>query len=215
MKKLLLVIAAVCMTTAVMAQSAAIDMMAGAKVGYGSMIGSVNFDDGDNQMDQTSTTPVMSFGAFFDATYVRAGLDYRMSAGDGKFDVKYGGDIADIMDDADGDIEDTTYSFLDISVLGKFPVDLGAAKVWGGAGFMYAYNISAQYDGEDIEDLEMSDFYVIAAVGADVAASSVFVCPQFTFGYNLTPNTSSEDLPDDTTAAGYLWELSLGVAMKI
>ena len=219
MKKIIIMLAVILMTTSgIFAQEDAaavveeeaveksgLTMFVGPNIGYGSLSYAMSNDDVED-WEMTSTLPILTIGGFFDANYVRVGVDYMMSAGDGT--AEFDGREEDIT---------STFSFLNISALGKYPVDFGTAKVWGGIGIMYSMNLSIEdEDGEDItsEDQAIDDFYVIAGIGADIAAGPVFICPAVNFGYNLTPNTQEDDI-DDITFSGMLWSVSIGVGIKI
>lgn len=208
MKKILISIVMVVMAaTSILAQSMITDTLAGINLSYGAPW--YIQEKGDNKLIESQS--MISAGVFFDATIIRLSADYSRSFGDYKIE----GESAVFGQD---EITTDKYvkSSLDLTAIGKFPIDLGAVKLWGGGGIMYSYNLTEEYDGNDIsDDSSLNDFFLVAAAGVDVTLNeAVYLCPALTLGYNLTPN------PLDSKASGvdysgYMWKISIGVAMKI
>jgi hypothetical protein len=208
MKKILISIVMVVMAAvSIMAQSLTTDTLAGFNLSYG-VPWYVQEKDGNKLTESQS---MISAGIFFDATIIRLSADYSRSFGDYKINGE-----STVFGKDEITTDKYVKSSLDLTAIGKFPIDLGPVKLWGGGGVMYSLNLTEEYDGDDIsDDSSLNDFFLVAAAGVDVTLNeAVYLCPALTLGYNLTPN------PWDYKASGvdysgYMWKLSMGVAMKI
>jgi hypothetical protein len=208
MKKILIIMAAVLMTTTSIIALPTTDTLLGFDFGNG--VPWYTQEKGSTTFRQTQ--PMVSAGVFFDATIIRLSVDYSMSLGD--YETK--GNNSDL------DLGYTDYTdkysktALDLTAIGKFPFDLGLVKIWAGAGVLYSINLTEEYDGHDVtKDRKLNDFYLIVAAGADVTLNDVvYLCPALTFGYNLTPNPWDHDI-SGVDYSGYMWKASVGVGMKI
>lgn len=208
MKKLFISIVMVTMAaTSIMAQSFMTDTLAGVNLSYG--VPWYVQEKGSSKL--TESQSMMSAGVFFDATILRLSADYSRSFGDYKIKGE-----STVFGQTDMSSDKYEKSSLDLTVIGKFPIDLGLVKIWGGAGIMYSLNLTEEYDGDDIsKNSRLNDFYLVAAGGVDVTLNdAVYLCPALTLGYNLTPNPWDYKV-SGADYSGYMWKLSLGVAMRI
>jgi len=80
--------------------------------------------------------------AFFDASYAEIGVGFTFASG--KFvskDPEYG---------KQEDDEEYSLMYLNLSLLGKYPIYLDGLSIWPAAGIEYALCISGEYDGRDL-----------------------------------------------------------------
>jgi hypothetical protein len=208
MKKILISIAMIIMAgTTIMAQSLMADTLAGFNISYG--VPWYTQEMGSSKL--TESQSMISAGVFYDATIIRLSADYSRSYGDYNVEGE-----SSLFGEADTSSDKYAKSSLDLTVIGKFPIDLGAVKIWGGGGVMYSHNLTEKYDGDDISNgSNLNDFFLIAAGGLDVTLDEVvYLCPALTLGYNLTPNPLDDEV-SGVDYTGYMWKISLGVAMRI
>ena len=208
MRKIIISMALLFMAAApIMAQPFMTDTLAGVNLSYG--VPWYVQEKGSSKL--TESQPMISAGVFFDATILRLSADYSRSFGDYK--VKGESTIFGQTDMSSNKYEKSS---LDLTVIGKFPIDLGMVKLWGGGGIMYSLNLTEKYDGDDIsKNSKLNDFYLVAAGGVDITLNDeVYLCPALTIGYNLTPNPWDYKV-SGADYSGYMVKLSLGVAMRI
>ena len=208
MKKILISIAMVVMAAAsIMAQSMMTDTLAGINLSYG--VPWYVQEKGSSKL--TESQSMISAGVFFDATIIRLSADYSRSFGDYKISGE-----STVFGQNKITTDEYLKSSLDLTGIIKLPIDLGPVKLWGGGGVMYSLNLTEEYDGDDIsDDSSLNDFFLVAAAGVDLTLNeAVYLCPALTLGYNLTPNPWDSKI-SGVDYSGYMWKLSMGIAMKI
>jgi hypothetical protein len=177
---------------------------------------SVDIPPIDGSMDLTYI--FLDVGVYVDATYVRIAVDYLMNISEsGKAEglSAYGYPEGDLTFH-----DDYAISYLNLSILGKYPINLGMMTIWPAAGVRYAIcvNLDENGDGEnDLDDggYDMNDFYIIGGVGIDVSLGPVMLSPCALFGWNLTPNISEDDPPDGITQTWFDIEITVGIGINL
>lgn len=153
----------------------------------------------------------LGFGAFFDIKYLRIALGYSTVIGDTKLkaDLNYDDYGITVSDSSNKKFD---MSFLNLSLLAKYPFELGIVKLWPAAGIGYDLNLTAKDDGEDIKsDSALSDFFILAGLGADIRVTEkVFISPSLIYGYNLTPNMDKEKT---SGVSWYGWKICANIAV--
>lgn len=170
---------------------------------------SLNYSLNDAAKNDTSYShPVMGIGLFYDMYYLRTGLSYSFTADKGQ--------IKSDIDTIDGDAVDYSYKFLNIDLLGKYPIKANPFELWPAIGFQYSVNMEAtDENGDDFEDTDLNDFYLLAGVGLDYNINSQFVIsPSVLFGYNMTPETI-KDPPTNFEYSGYKFDFRIAVGYRL
>lgn len=158
----------------------ALDMSAGGGFMYGYQKIKVEFDGSMSVFDTTSDGDGFGVFGFFDATYVQASLGYHSG-------------------------DDTSY--LDMSVLGKYPFAIGKCSIFPMAGLGYMCAVKTD---SDVSKGDLSQFYVKGGLGGDIAITKkLFIRPTVLFDYYFN-NKNEKDLEDDwdATVTSYGYELS-------
>jgi len=180
MKKLVALVCTLLISVMVFAQD--FNMSAGASLSFSPTwisykIDPINFTESYNNL---------TFGAFFDATYVQVGVGYASSVGNMNVKAEYGGQSA-------SQELDMQYGMLYFSLLGKYPFAVAEKiTVFPLAGIEYLSLLSAKSNGTDvpsdmIKEMEMDDFYLVLGGGADfMVTDKIYVRPSVTYGINLT-----------------------------
>lgn len=119
------------------------------------------------------------FGSYVDATYVRFSMFFSFFLGGIQTD-----------DSGTHDLSDAVISFLNLSLLGKYPFDLGDFKIWPAAGLQYTYCID--FEIPDIgtnppTEEGFRDLHVIIGVGLDFETGNIIISPHLLVAYNLMP----------------------------
>lgn len=150
------------------------------------------YEYGDNTSQASFPFSVIGIEAFFDMTYFRVGLSYNSSMGDITFETE--------TDDSSTS-QDLEYEFstCDVMLIGKYPIKKGKFDIWPGLGINYSMNMTFNdEDGNEIEDTDMDDLYILAVLGMDYHIDSkLYITGSLDFGYNINPkmydNNSNED----------------------
>jgi hypothetical protein len=220
MKKLIFIVILVLLAAGAFSQ---INMSAGAQLGFGMLnMGYKGEVDEDNYAQLSQTDTIMGFGAFFDATYVRLALEYAMSIGfSGKTKIVIGGSESEDKYNR-SDLDDYSWSMLNILLLGKYPIALGNFTIWPAAGILYSMTLSADFDNDgeadDLSDYDINDLYLSVGAGADIdITSQIYVTITALFHWNLTPNPVKdweETSGFDETYTGYIINAYVGAGYK-
>jgi hypothetical protein len=124
-------------------------------------------------------------GAYFDADYVRIDIDFAiMLAGNQYTD----GDPVDFP-------SDNFISYINVTLLLKYPIKLGGVKLWPGVGARYAFCIGYTLGGTNYlesDDADLNDIYMSGGLGLDIPAGPLCITPSILFHYNITPNPLKE-----------------------
>jgi hypothetical protein len=217
MKKLVLCSLFLVLSVAAFSQIA---VSAGGQVGYAMSSMTDNIDvDADNFAHLSQTDNILGFGAFVDATYVRLNLEYAMALNATRTLEWVAGGVT-LFDETADSPDGYSVNWFNIVLLGKYPIALGAVKVWPTAGIMYSMLLSMDSDGDgtadDLTDADMNDIYLVGGVGLDFdLTKQLFLTGSALFNYNLTPITVVDyELADDESWTTWQLAVRLGVGFK-
>ncbi len=193
----------------------AIDLSAGGNLDFTHQWSSTKVDS-----DRTvSSYNLIGVNAFFDAQYVRAGLGMNFTVG------------GLTEKDKDGSETDkkASGSQFNLSVLGKYPFDLGFAKVYPLVGFQFTFNTSLKYDGEDVKKdydadnkKDLNHYYFVAGAGMDFGITeNLYVTPTMLFGVDMKKPSNYKDNKDTYDKANkkyrannFMFNVGVGVGYK-
>lgn len=221
MKKLVAITALLALGSLAFAQD--LKLSAGAGLGFSSISNTQNVPD---FMEVTFSGPALSFGAFFDATYVTVGVDYTTSIG--KSTAKgtaYFPSEAEIDQDYD-----SSFAALDLTLNAKYPFAVAEGiSLFPVVGITYSLN-TAYTDNEmdttkdDLEDdakADLNDLFLNLGLGADIdVATGIYIRPSFMVGINLdSAQTQYKDIADllgsDYTSSGLKIGGGVAVGFKL
>lgn len=204
MKKFL----ATCATAFLVVSVFAVDLSFGVAADYSLNMQSVNAShDGIGlKYARKSTENYLGGNIFFDATYVRIGFgaDFGVAGKNTQIDGSLGplaigiGSITG--EDSAGENSDYRETNLKLSVIGKYPFNLGLIDLYPILGFDFTFNVAAK-DGDinlrenASEDLKnnLNHYCVVFGAGADIKFGKFFITPTATFGVDLKkPSTYKE-----------------------
>ncbi|HVO37478.1 MAG TPA: hypothetical protein VMV03_00475 [Spirochaetia bacterium] len=200
MKTIIVPVFLLCMACVASAQPAR-RMQAGVTVQYDHY----NFTDSNYGISATDDRGNLAFGVFFDAIYLRAAVQYQRTlsgtlavAGYGSADYPTGFSI----------------SFLNLQVLGKYPLPLGSMTIWPAVGMRYSHPLTMQIGGVDYmsdPNIDVADLYVSFGGGIDFSSGSVIVGLFALYDYSLTPSQTKSPLYPGEQVSGF--DLELGVSL--
>lgn len=196
-----------------------IDISVGGQAGAGinTLSQKLEFDP-DNYITLVQNDTLLDFGVFVDAVYARLAISYAMSLGGTQTSKLF--ENGEEVDSISADSPDGySWTFLNIELLGKYPIPLGSVNIWPTAGILYSMTISQDFNGDgvadDLSDLAINDLYVSAGCGLDVSVTNnIFVTGSALFSWNLTPNPSTEEMPPEITITWYRIMAYLGMGYK-
>jgi opacity protein-like surface antigen len=144
---------------------------------------------GGVEYDHVDYDPPVTLGfggfAFLDATF--AELDATFV-------------YATSSEDSGGKTYDTTAPGLVFSLLGKYPIELGAVTVFPLLGVNYTYVLSASFDGKEVEDFDSSEVSTLgfsAGCGLDYGLTdALYLRGEVIYNINL-PNKQNTDAASD------------------
>lgn len=198
MKKILV---ALCIAAIAVGSVSAVDMSAGGYAGLGLSNTTYKFDS-DSIKESGNYLKV---GAFFDATYFVADVGAAVFLS-GKYDGEK--------------IEDTSLTYLTVSGLGKYPINLGSFVLSPVVGIEYDIPVVAKYDGEDIEDME-NNLWVKGGAVADIDLGSMYLRPGVTVGYRFLTKDEKDTIKDaddagfDISINNIKVDITVGLGFKL
>ena len=119
--------------------------------------------------------------------------------------------------------------YFNMRLLGKYPFNVGIAKLYPMAGFQFSFNTAKKYDGKDAkkdmsseDKADLNKYYFILGFGADIfATDNVFIRVTPMFGFQLNKPHDYKDTKDfyskfDTKYSniGYMFNLGIGAGYK-
>ncbi|MDA3899478.1 MAG: hypothetical protein PF637_03050 [Spirochaetes bacterium] len=166
------------------------------------------YENNDYSSNMSFPYSVIGIEAFFDMTYFRTGISYN-------------GNIGKISSTTESENTETTvkeeYAMTtsDIFLIGKYPFKKGKFDFWPGLGINYSMNLSFEdEDGNEIEDTDLDDLYLLAVIGMDYHLDSkLYITASIDFGYNLDAKTNTGDSNEDDWS-GYKSSLKVGAGYK-
>ncbi len=192
MKKIFLLLVGLLITASAFAQW---NISAGPVLYYSPFLQYESFNNAALGMDYdfSATFHMLEAGAVLDATYLQVGISVAFFLG-GTYSMEgeYLGSPVDISGE---DLKNTSITLLNISLLGKYPIELGSAVFWPAIGFQYSVKLAFEISGTDFTDTAdaLDDFYILAGFGVDFpVAENATLSPTAILAYNLTPDMDSD-----------------------
>jgi len=190
MKRILLVLALVCLATAAFASDLSVGV--GASGSYYSSDFKVS--GGGSTSDSVATAIPFNFMAYVDITYLQVAVGYRMVDG---FHIKTDSGSSD---------DKSKYSYVSFAGYGKFPLQLGSITLIPMVGIEYDLTISATDDsGNEANSSQRSDLnslWIKGGLGAEISITpEVYIRPELLLGYQLN-NQSERDAIDYIKSLG-------------
>ncbi|MEL3907793.1 MAG: porin family protein [Treponemataceae bacterium] len=170
---------------------------------------------GESDSKEKLSSNFIGFNIFGDFQYAIVGLGANFSVGG----VTQKSSSFSLTD------KKTSLGNFNLKLLGKYPFDVGIAKLYPMAGFQFSFNTYLKHDGEDVKE-HMSDemkkdlnaYFFILGFGADISvADNVFVRVTPNFGFKLNKSSGYKDMKeanDKYREQGYMFNLGLGVGYR-
>ncbi|MGD0728098.1 MAG: hypothetical protein ABSB63_21435 [Spirochaetia bacterium] len=185
MKRLLLVLALVCLTTVAFA----FDIGAGLSGSY--YMSSLKAQVIGIPTEGLITGVPFNFMAFVDAGYLQFNVGYRMVDG---YHAKaiVNGTVQSEMD------VDAKLSYVSIAGYGKFPIELGPIVLFPMVGIEYDLAVAGTSAGTKLTSQDLKDateFWIKAGVGADIPITPQFYLrPELMLGYKLLSGPENDEV---------------------
>ncbi len=165
--------------------------------------------------DYSATLNMLEAGAVLDVTYLQIGASLAFFLGgtnsmEGTFDFTP-------VDISGEDLKDSKLTSFNISLIGKYPIDLGNAVLWPAIGFQYSIRLVYELNGVDYTETAdaLDDFYILAGLGIDFpVAENATLSPAAILAYNLTPDLDS-DLPNGVRQTNFVVKIGLQLRFAI
>jgi hypothetical protein len=149
----------------------------------------------------TNTLPLFGVHGFVDAKYVQLDIGFLFNSSQSQSQSSMGVTTTGTTSDS--------FTWLDFSLVGKYPIQLGGFTLFPLAGFEYIANLSAS--GTEVSALSSNDrtgafdaFLLKAGVGADIPVSArLYIRPEVFAGYKLIQSQMDKDNVDLLTSFGY------------
>ena len=218
MKKLVILVFALFITVGIHAQNFSISS------GVDALFNLYNLNyrneaDSDNYTTTDQADKILGFGIWFDATFARLSVDYTMSLNFTRHAVAVAGGTT--VGDSEVDSPDGyARTNILITLVGKYPFDIGGIKIFPEVGLAYNYMMFLDDDGDGDNDLEehdnedVNDFYIIAGGGIDISVNFVVITAVIEFGYDLTPNIYTDEPASTESYSCWFLQFKLGVGYK-
>ena len=196
MKRLLLVLAMVCLATGAFATDVSFGI--GASASYYSSDFTESFAGLTG--DSAITKIPFNFIAYADMTYLQVAVGYRMFRG------AHEKDTNPISGVSETDFNRFSASYVSFAAYGKFPLQLGSVIFFPMIGVEYDMVIAGTYnDGTawtSQTKSDQSEFWIKGGIGLDVPVSpQLYVRPELILGYKLL-NKPEKDLIDSEKSLG-------------
>jgi hypothetical protein len=211
MKKLLVALAVVCMSSLAFAfDFKDLDMSAGLGFNLSPYFHTEKASNESDTSKATEKTTIFGVAAFFDATYAQVSLGLGKSSKNAS--VKVTDDLGIMGGDLDEAYNDySTKSYLSLGVLGKYPFPMSGFTLFPLLGFEYDLNIGYKdNDGNDLkkdlnddEKSNLNMFWLKLGGGADIPiAKKFYVRPEVLVAYKLKSKLEKDRIDDyeDTIA---------------
>jgi hypothetical protein len=201
MKKIVLGLMILLVSGAVFAQSFGVGVKGGT--------GFYNINKNQSGIDTGWNATTLFFGVFADATYARLQIDYEMSVGGQTYMTGF----------SPVSFTDTRFSYLNFTLLGKYPINLMPLKLWPALGIRHALALSYIFEGADLlsaADQALCDWYLVVGVGADIGlgGGGFFLTIESLYAYNLTANPSTIAPPSGMTITGSDIQIAVGIGYR-
>jgi len=209
MKRLLLVLAMVCLASGAFAVDVSLGI--GGSISYYKNDTKANYFGTD--LESTLTRTPWNFMAYADMTYLQFAVGYRTFHGAHETDTG----------SPDTDLDQFSANYISFSAYGKIPFPLGSITIFPMVGVEYDSTLSGTFsDGTEWDSQTKSDqseFWIKGGVGLDISMSpQVYLRPEFLVGYKLL-NKPEQDGENALKSAGYtnvsILDLSFEVSILI
>ncbi|MBN1698273.1 MAG: hypothetical protein JW881_12235 [Spirochaetales bacterium] len=204
MKRFPLVLTVFMLTGSLFAGSP-LQLAAGIKTGYVLSVSGSKYEIMGTTYESLQLLHDIVAGAYFDAEFVRIDIDWSMMLAGGWF---MDGDEIDPY-------TDNFISFINATLLLKYPISLGGVKLWPAFGARYAFCIGYTLDGDNYlesDDTQLNDIYMCGGLGLDIPAGPLAITPFVLFHYNITPNPEKDIAIPGMTISWFDIEAGIGVA---
>ncbi|UTC65863.1 MULTISPECIES: PorT family protein [unclassified Treponema] len=217
----------------------AIDLSAGVGISFNYMRQAIKIKDSakiggfNTSIDAKSSTSVPSLGinGFFDAQYFTAKLGMAFNVGKVKASYSYSVKAGGITDSGSGSesIPNLKLTYFELGLFGKYPFNVGIAKLYPVAGFNFKFNTSAKSDGINFREYMTSDqkaalnaYYFVAGFGADIfVAGKFFLRPLGLFGIQMNSPAKNPAIGEALQAlhptlkpkSGFSYMLDIGLSI--
>jgi hypothetical protein len=196
MKRMLLVLAIMCLATGAFAVDVSLGI--GASGAYystdlkASLLGA--------EAESNLTRVPWDFMAYADMTYLQIAVGYRIVRGAHEKDT-------DPTGTTETDFNKFSANWVSFAVFGKFPMPIGSITFFPMIGVEYDMTLSGTFDdGTDWDSKTKSDqneFWIKGGVGLDITVGPrVYIRPEFMIGYKLL-NKPEKDQIDSLKAGGF------------
>ncbi|MBN1798859.1 MAG: hypothetical protein JW822_09790 [Spirochaetales bacterium] len=218
MKKIIGLLLILLLSTGAFAQD--ISISAGAGINFVYWVTAQSDDSGGPEVNFEMGWSALTGGVFVDLTYVMVNLSYAFTLGGPGATISVDGTKDDAASDAQTTLmEDMSASYLIITVLAKYPFDMGGVVIFPMLGAEYQLNLSLYDDDTDLKDgysdeqnASLNDLYILAGVGADFdITESLYARVMALFSYSLTPENPGNYDDDDIVKWG--WNIRAGVCI--
>lgn len=202
----------------------AVDMSAGGGVSYDLSSSTLKAEAGSDEMSSNMALSALSFGVFFDATYIQLGLDYGLTvAGTDTYEETGSSTVTEDFTDI--------ITFLNFEIFAKYPIDMGSFVLFPIGGVEQMLNLTVEdEDGVDLKK-DMTDdgkdwlnqTWIKLGVGADFPISeSLYIRPMALLGYKIQSKVEKdvvevyEDMGVDSASWNtFGFEFSVSVGYKL
>lgn len=153
-------------------------------------------------------------GAYFDLIYARLCVDYETALGGSTYDAT----------SADTAFSQTSFSFLNLSLVGKLPVNAGIFKLWPALGLRCQLPLSFTLSGNNLmgsEPLGVPEWYLLGGWGIDADLGGFSLTCQVLYAGLLFGNPLVVSLPfpltgtADVHVSGSELEITFGIGIKL
>ncbi|HVP20162.1 MAG TPA: hypothetical protein VMU36_14335 [Spirochaetia bacterium] len=192
-----------CLVCAIAPAQAPLHMQAGITFLYDHY----NFVDSNRGISASDDRGNLAFGAFFDAIYLRAIVEYQRA-------------ISGTIQIAGSSIDypsSFSISFINALALVKYPFQLGSTTIWPAVGMRYSHPLSYTIGFDALADptTAVADLYVSFGGGLDFTSGSVVFGLSALFDYNLTPSQTTNTLYPGEQVSSFDLELGLNVGVAL
>lgn len=194
MKRLILILALVCLATGAFAA----DVGIGASASYYSSDLKGSF--AGETADAAITRIPFDFMVFVDMTYVQLAVGYRMYHGVHEKDTDSSGTT-------ETDYSKTEGNYVSFSGYGKYPMELGSITLFPMIGVEYDTTLRGTYsDGSNWTSQtksDMAEFWIKGGLGADISVTpQLYIRPELIVGYKLLSQPEKDGV-DALKALGF------------
>jgi hypothetical protein len=204
MKNLVIMVFLFCLVCATAPAQSPLHMQAGVTVLYDHY----NFTDSYHGISAMDDRGNIAIGAFFDAIYLRAILEYqRATSGT----IQIAGSSVDYP-------SGFSVSFINVLALAKYPFQLGSTTLWPAIGVRYSHPLTMTIGGVDAladPTTDVADSYVCLGGGLDLTSGRVVIGLSVLFDYSLTPSQTTNTLYPGEQVSGYDLEVALNVGLAL